>query len=228
MESVSLALWLSLRVAVAACLIDLLLALPLAYVMARRRFPGRELLDSLLTLPMVLPPTVLGYYLLVVLGRHGSLGGWLWRHWQVQLLFTLKAAVIAAAVVVFPLIFKPLRQSFAAVEVALEEQALTLGLSPCALWWRVTLPLAMPGLLSACLLGGARAMGEFGATLMVAGNLPGETQTLSLAIYEAVQAGDDAGAQQRVLLALLVGLALMLAASWWWRRSLAAGVEKSR
>ncbi len=228
MESVSLALWLSLQVAVAACLIDLLLALPLAYVMARRRFPGRELLDSLLTLPMVLPPTVLGYYLLVVLGRHGSLGGWLWRHWQVQLLFTLKAAVIAAAVVVFPLIFKPLRQSFAAVEVALEEQALTLGLSPCALWWRVTLPLAMPGLLSACLLGGARAMGEFGATLMVAGNLPGETQTLSLAIYEAVQAGDDAGAQQRVLLALLVGLALMLAASWWWRRSLAAGVEKSR
>ncbi len=223
MVAIALALKLSLQVAVAACLLDLGLALPLAYLMARRVFPGRELLDSLLTLPMVLPPTVLGYYLLVVLGRHGVLGGWLYQHFGVQLLFTLKAAVMAAAIVVFPLIFKPLRQAYAAIDPALEEQAQTLGLTALQVWWRVSLPLARPGLISACLLAGARAMGEFGATLMVAGNLPGKTQTLSLAIYEAVQAGEDDAARQMVLLALCMALALMLGAAWWWRRSPRSG-----
>jgi len=206
------ALALSLKVAGCATLIDLVLGVAAGFLLARRRFPGRELLDTLLTLPMVMPPTVLGYYLLVLIGRHGWLGAWLQDRFGINLIFTWQGAVIAAAVVIFPLVFKPARAAFEAVDGQLEQAARVLGVSEMALFFRVTLPLAWRGILAGLLLGFARALGEFGATLMVAGSIPGRTQTLSIAVYEAVQAGQDDTANLMVLLTSFVCVAVLLTA----------------
>ena len=206
------ALALSLKVAGCATLIDLLLGVAAGFLLARRRFPGRELLDTLLTLPMVMPPTVLGYYLLVLIGRHGWLGAWLQERFGINLIFTWQGAVLAAAVVIFPLVFKPARAAFEAVDGQLEQAARVLGISEAALFFRVTLPLAWRGILAGVLLGFARALGEFGATLMVAGSIPGRTQTLSIAVYEAVQAGQDDTANLMVLLTSFVCVAVLLTA----------------
>jgi molybdate transport system permease protein len=206
------ALALSLKVAGCATLIDLVLGVAVGFLLARRRFPGRELLDTLLTLPMVMPPTVLGYYLLVLIGRHGWLGAWLQNSFGINLIFTWQGAVIAAAIVIFPLVFKPARAAFEAVDVQLEQAARVLGVSEAALFFRVTLPLAWRGILAGVLLGFARALGEFGATLMVAGSIPGRTQTLSIAVYEAVQAGQDDTANLLVLLTSAVCIAVLLGA----------------
>jgi molybdate transport system permease protein len=206
------ALALSLKVAGCATLIDLLLGVAAGFLLARRRFPGRELLDTLLTLPMVMPPTVLGYYLLVLIGRHGWLGAWLHERFGINLIFTWQGAVLAAAVVIFPLVFKPARAAFEAVDGQLEQAARVLGVSEAALFFRVTLPLAWRGILAGLLLGFARALGEFGATLMVAGSIPGRTQTLSIAVYEAVQAGQDDTANLLVLLTSFVCIAVLLTA----------------
>ncbi|GMU45051.1 MAG: molybdate ABC transporter permease subunit [Xanthomonadales bacterium] len=218
MEAAWPALALSLKVAVWTCAISLALGAGLGWLLARRRFPGRELLDTLLTLPLVLPPTVLGYYLLVLFGRRGWLGGWLQEQLGIQLIFTWQGAVIAASVVAFPLVFKPARAAFEGVDTQLEQAGRVLGLSEWALFWRVTLPLAWRGILAGLLLAFARAMGEFGATLMVAGSIPGRTQTLSVAVYEAVQAGQDATAALLVAITTLVCTAVLLAAGWLGRR----------
>jgi molybdate transport system permease protein len=206
------ALALSLKVAGCATLIDLVLGVAVGFLLARKRFPGRELLDTLLTLPMVMPPTVLGYYLLVLIGRHGWLGAWLQNTFGINLIFTWQSAVIAAAIVIFPLVFKPARAAFEAVDGQLEQAARVLGVSEAALFFRVTLPLAWRGILAGVLLGFARALGEFGATLMVAGSIPGRTQTLSIAVYEAVQAGQDDSANLMVLLTSFVCVAVLLTA----------------
>ena len=206
------ALALSLKVAGCATLIDLVLGVAVGFLLARRRFPGRELLDTLLTLPMVMPPTVLGYYLLVLIGRHGPIGAWLQSTFGINLIFTWQGAVIAAAIVIFPLVFKPARAAFEAVDGQLEQAARVLGISEMALFFRVTMPLALRGILAGVLLGFARALGEFGATLMVAGSIPGRTQTLSIAVYEAVQAGQDDTANLMVLLTSLVCIAVLLTA----------------
>jgi molybdate transport system permease protein len=206
------ALALSLKVAGCATLIDLVLGVAVGFLLARRRFPGRELLDTLLTLPMVMPPTVLGYYLLVLIGRHGWLGAWLHDRFGINLIFTWQGAVIAAAIVIFPLMFKPARSAFEAVDGQLEQAARVLGISEAALFFRVTLPLAWRGILAGVLLGFARALGEFGATLMVAGSIPGRTQTLSIAVYEAVQAGQDDTANLLVLLTSVVCIVVLLGA----------------
>ncbi|KRG61324.1 ABC transporter permease, partial [Stenotrophomonas terrae] len=163
------ALWLSLKVAGWATAINLVLGVGFGALLARRRFPGRELLDTVFTLPMVLPPTVLGYYLLVLIGSNGPLGRWLESSFGINLVFTWQAAVIAAAVASFPLVFKPARAAFEDVDGQLEQAASTLGVSELALFFRVTLPLAWRGILAGLLLAFARAMGEFGATIMVAG-----------------------------------------------------------
>ena len=205
------ALWLSLQVATWATLACLVLGTGVGYALARWRFPGRDLVDTLLTLPMVMPPTVLGYYLLVLLGRKGWLGGWLHAAFGVQLIFTLTGAVIAATVVAFPLVFKPARAAFEAVDPQLQDAARVLGVSEAGVFWRVTLPLAWRGILAGVLLGFARALGEFGATLMVAGSIPGRTQTLSIAVYEAVQAGQDDVANLLVLITSVVCVAVLLA-----------------
>jgi molybdate transport system permease protein len=207
------ALALSLKVALWATGIDLVLGMAVGYLLARARFPGRELLDALLTLPMVMPPTVLGYYLLVVIGRNGPLGAWLHDTLGINLIFTWQAAVIAAAVVAFPLVLKGARAAFETVDVQLEQAARVLGVSEFGVFLRVTLPLAWRGILAGTLLAFARSMGEFGATLMVAGSIPGKTQTLSIAVYEAVQAGQDDTANLLVLITSVTCVLVLVLAS---------------
>ena len=191
---------LSLQVACLATVFAGLIAVPLAWWLTRQSRAARaanrnawfvELIDSIVVVPMVLPPTVLGYYLLVVLGRESALGHWLSNTLGIQLIFTFSAAVIAAAVVTFPLIVKGSRSAFEATDETLFLAARTLGMGLFARFFRIGLPLAWRGVFSASLLGFARAFGEFGATLMVAGSIPGQTRTLSIAIYEAVQSGQE-------------------------------------
>ena len=208
------ALGLSLKVALWATAIDLVFGIAIGWLLARKRFPGRELLDALLTLPMVMPPTVLGYYLLVVIGRNGPVGGWLQDAFGINLIFTWQAAVIAAAVVAFPLVAKAARSAFETVDPQLEQAARVLGVSGLGVFLRVTLPLAWRGVLAGTLLAFARSMGEFGATLMVAGSIPGKTQTLSIAVYEAVQAGQDDTANLLVLITSAACVTVLLAATW--------------
>lgn len=204
-------LLLSLKVAGWATALDLVLGVAAGYALARWRSGARDVVDSLLTLPLVLPPTVLGYYLLVLLGRRGVLGAWLDRI-GIQFVFTWQGAVIASMVVAFPLILKSARAAFEAVDPQLERAARTLGISETGIFFRVTLPLAARGILAGALLAFARALGEFGATLMIAGNLPGRTQTLSVAVYAAVQAGDDATANFLVLVTSATCVLILLIA----------------
>lgn len=206
------ALFLSLKVAGWATALNLIAGIGVGYLLARARFPGRDLLDTLLTLPMVMPPTVLGYYLLVLMGRRSWLGAWLQNNFGISLIFTWQGAVIAAAIVAFPLVFKPARAAFEAVDGQLEQAARVVGISEMAIFFRVTLPLAWRGILAGVLLAFARAMGEFGATLMVAGSIPGKTQTLSIAVYEAVQAGQDDVANTLVLMTSAVCIVALLVA----------------
>ncbi|WMD21115.1 molybdate ABC transporter permease subunit [Achromobacter seleniivolatilans] len=204
-------LLLSLKVAGWATLIATVAGTAAAYGLSRWRWPGRDLLDAILTLPLVLPPTVLGYYLLVLLGRRGIIGETLAK-WNIELVFTWQGAVIAASVVAFPLIFKSARAAFENVDSQLENAARVLGVCEAGVFFRVTLPLAARGIAAGVLLAFARALGEFGATLMIAGNLPGRTQTLSVAIYEAVQAGDDSTANMLVLVTSVTCIAVLLLA----------------
>ncbi|MFL6709805.1 MAG: molybdate ABC transporter permease subunit [Massilia sp.] len=208
----AIALLLSLKVALAATCINLVLGVGAGFILARSRFIGRDVLDSLLTLPMVMPPTVLGYYLLVLLGRRSALGAWLQDSFGFSFIFTWQGAAIAAVVVGFPLVFKPARAAFESVDGQLEQAAQVLGVAGFSLFFRVTLPLAWRGILAGLLLAFARAMGEFGATLMVAGSIPGKTQTLSIAVYEAVQAGQDSLANELVVLTSAVCVAVLLIA----------------
>ena len=183
-------LWLSLRVALSATLLTLALGLPLAWLLARVRFRGRDLLSAAVTLPIVLPPTVLGYYLLLALGRQGPLGHFLEANLGMTLVFTWYAAVVASTVVSMPLLVRAAQAAFEAIDPSLENAARTLGRSEREIFLTVTIPLAWRGILAGTVLAFARALGEFGATLMVAGNIPGSTQTMPIAIYDAVQAGN--------------------------------------
>lgn len=208
-----IALRLSLKVACWATLLALIFGMAFGYLLARKRFPGRELLDAILTLPMVMPPTVLGYYLLVIIGREGPVGALLQHHFGINLIFTWQAAVIAAAVVAFPLVLKGARAAFETVDMQLEQAAKVLGVSSFGVFLRVTLPLAWRGVLGGTLLAFARSMGEFGATLMVAGSIPGKTQTLSIAVYEAVQAGQDDSANVLVIITSVVCITVLVVAN---------------
>jgi molybdate transport system permease protein len=206
------ALALTLKVAGWATAINLVLGVGVGYALSRWRFPGRDVLDALLTLPMVMPPTVLGYYLLVVIGSQGVVGAWLLQNFGIRLIFTWQAAVIAATIVAFPLVFKAARAAFENADPQWEDAARTLGLSEWSIFLRVSLPLAWRGILAGLLLAFARALGEFGATLMVAGSMAGQTQTLSIAVYEAVQAGQDDTANFLVMVTSLVCMAILLSA----------------
>ena len=213
MDAVWVALGLSLKVAGWATALNIVLGIGVGYFLARTRFPGRDLLDTLLTLPMVMPPTVLGYYLLVLVGRRSAFGSWLYDTFGINLIFTWQGAVIAATVVAFPLVFKPARAAFEAVDGQLEQAARVLGVSELSIFFRITLPLAWRGILAGVLLAFARALGEFCATLMVAGSIPGKTQTLSIAVYEAVQAGKDDTANMLVIITSVVCVVVLLSAS---------------
>jgi molybdate transport system permease protein len=211
-SSAWIALALTLKVAAWATAINLVFGVAVGFLLARRSFVGRELVDTLLTLPMVLPPTVLGYYLLVVIGKRGWLGAWLERSFGINLIFSWQGAVIAASIVAFPLLLKSARAAFEGVDPQLERAARVLGLSEWAVFFRVTLPMAWRGVLAGTLLVFARSLGEFGATLMVAGSIPGRTQTLSVAVYEAVQAGQDSLANGLVLITSVTCIVVLLLA----------------
>jgi len=203
-------LLLTLKVAGFATLLALLTGGLCGFLLARYSFWGRDVLDAICTLPMVMPPTVLGYYLIVVIGRRGWIGGWLYENLGVNLMFSWEGAVLASAVVAFPLVFKSARAAFEGVDTQLENAARTLGSSELRVFARVTLPLAWRGVLAGTMLAFARGMGEFGATLMVAGNIPGKTQTLSLAVYDAVQAGQDDLANFLVLVTSIVCVLILV------------------
>jgi len=209
-------LWLSVRVATLAALLDVAAGLPLAYLLARGRFPGKGLLGGLLVLPLVLPPTVLGYYLLLLLGRRGWVGWWLENRLGVIVVFHWSGAVIASAVAALPLFLLPARGAIEGVDPALEDVARMLGRREVSVFTGVTLPLAWRGLAAGTVLAFVRALGDFGATMMVAGNIPGRTQTAALAIYNAVEANDPARAGR---LSLCVS-AVSVAALWLVQRSL--------
>jgi molybdate transport system permease protein len=202
-------LTLSLRVALIATAFVVIFGVALGWLLARRRFFGRELLDAAVTLPLVLPPTVLGYYLLIALGHRSPIGHAIEEITGHSLVFTWEGAVVAAAIGALPLMVKTSRAAIIAVDTNLEDAARTLGESELNVFWRVTMPLASRGIIAAAMLAFARALGDFGATLMVAGNIPGRTQTAAIAIFDAAQAGRDNYALVLVLILSAVALVLV-------------------
>ncbi|MCR4666948.1 MAG: molybdate ABC transporter permease subunit [Desulfovibrio sp.] len=204
-------LLLSVRIAGLATIFSSLLALLLAWVLMRRRGPFSKIIDALCTLPLVLPPTVIGYYLILLIGRNGLIGSEL-AELGIHLIFSWQGAVCAATVVIFPLIYKSARAALEQVDPVYANAARTLGAGECRIFLTVSLPLASKGIIAGIILSFTRGMGEFGATLMVAGNIPGKTQTLSLAIYAAFQAGDDMLATRLVIISSLLCVALLLLA----------------
>ncbi len=205
--------WLTLRVSITATFFAVVLGLALAWLLARKKFPGKALLDALLMQPLVIPPTVLGYYLLVVFGRNAALGRLLEDWFGVTLVFTWRGAVLASLLASLPLFIKPARAAMESVDPHLENAARLLGKSEAAVLYTITLPLAWRGLLAGGMMAFARAVGDFGATLMVAGNIPGRTQTVPIAIYDAVQLGDMDSANTLVLLMTAFSIAVLLAVS---------------
>ncbi len=198
---------LSLQVSILATAVTLTFGVPIAWVLARRRFPGRHLLETLVVLPLILPPTVLGYYLLLLIGRRGPVGATL-AAVGIELAFTWRAAVLAAAVGSIALVIKATQAGFEGVDQRLEQAARTLGRSEWSIFWSITLPLAWRAVLAGGVLAFCRSMGEFGITLMVAGSIPGRTQTLPLVIYDRVQANQMEEANAFALIA--VGLVALL------------------
>jgi len=209
---------LSLKVALAAVFVDFVAGLAVARTMARTEFMGKNVVESLIILPMVLPPTVLGYGLLILLGKRGPVGRFLLEYFDFQLIFTWWAAVIASAVVSFPLMYQSAKAAFAGVDISLEQAARTLGAREARIFLTITLPLAWPGILAGLVLSFARALGEFGATLMVAGNIPGKTQTIPLAIYFAVETGDTSAARNLVLVITALSFATVFWLNWWCKK----------
>jgi molybdate transport system permease protein len=206
------ALGLSLAVALRAVAINLLPAMIVAWLLTRRRFPGRMLLDAAVHLPLVLPPVVVGYVLLLLLGTRGPVGGWLDRNFDIQLVFSTLGAAIATAVMSFPLMVRAIRISLENVDTGLEEAARTLGASPWRRFATITLPLMLPGVLAGAVTAFAAGLGEFGAVITFVSNIPGETRTLPLALYTALQSPDgNATAARLALLSLSLGFAGLLA-----------------
>lgn len=206
------AVWITLKVAATAVLATLPVAIAVGWILAKRNFPGKFLVETLISLPLVMPPVVTGYLLLIVFGRNGVCGAVLEDWLGLRFVFDWKGAALAAAVVGFPLLVRPIRQAFEAIDHQLIGAARTLGASPFDAFWSVTLPLARPGILSGCVLAFARSMGEFGATIMIAGDNPGETRTLTLLIY-SLRHTPGGTEQYRLLLVSVVIAALALAAS---------------
>lgn len=209
----SFPLILSLRVAGVATLLALVFGVALGWLFSRRQFPGATSLEAVCMLPLVLPPTVIGYAILSLAGRHSALGSWLRENFDYSLIFNWHGAVVASAVVAMPLVLKSSSAAFSGVDQHLEAAARTLRQSPWSVFMRVTLPLAWPGILAGTLLAFARAMGEFGASLMVAGSIANQTQTLSMAIYDAVQSGQDETALLLVVVTSVLSIGVLVASS---------------
>jgi molybdate transport system permease protein len=217
---------LSLKVALVSVALSLPPAIAIAYLLARADFPGKMLLDAVVHLPLVLPPVVVGFALLLLFGRHGPIGGWLDRWFGVVLVFRWTGAALAAAIMGFPLMVRAIRLSFSAIDRRFETVARTLGGSRLSVFFSVTLPLAMPGVITGAVLSFARSLGEFGATITFVSNIPGETQTLPLAIYTFTQVpGGDASAWRLSAIAVALSLAALVAAEWVARRPQRDGRE---
>jgi molybdate transport system permease protein len=213
------ALGLSLRVAVVGVLCSLPFGLAAAWLLARRDFPGKSLVDGIIHLPLVVPPVVVGYLLLVALGRRGPIGGWLYDSFGVTIAFTWKGAAIAAAVMAFPLMVRAMRLSLESVDRRLEAAARTLGAGRARVFATITLPLMAPGILAGVVLAFARALGEFGATITFVSNIPGETRTLPIALYALTQTPDgEAAAARLAVISVLLALAAIIASEWIARR----------
>ena len=213
------AITLSLKVACVAALASLPAGIAVAWLLARRRFPGKALLDALVHLPLVLPPVVVGYALLVSFGSQGAIGAFLAEHIGLTFAFRWTGAALASAIMGFPLMVRAIRLSIEAVDHRLEQAAATLGASPWRVFATVTLPLAWPGIVAGGVLAFAKALGEFGATITFVSNIPGETQTLSSAIYELMQVpGGETGIWRLALVAVLISLLALLASEWLVRR----------
>ena len=205
------ALFLSLKVAIWSVLITLPLGLFTAWLLARKDFYGRAFVNGIVYLPLVLPPVVIGFFLLAMLGRHGPIGQLLDNMFGITVIFTWQGAAIASAIMSFPLMVRAIRISIENVDTKLEAAARTLGASPFKVFYSITLPLISPGILAGTLLAFARSLGEFGATITFVSNIPGETRTLPLAIYSLVQTpGGDTGALRLVILSVIIALMALL------------------
>jgi molybdate transport system permease protein len=198
------AIWLSLGAALLAVALDLIPGVGLAWLLARRAWPGKTVVETIVTLPLVMPPVATGLLLLELLGRRGGLGRWLHAA-NIDIVFTWKAVVAAMAVMSFPFVVRNARVALVGVSARLEQVAATLGASPWRVAWSVTLPLARRGIVAGAVMAFARALGEFGATILVAGNIPGSTTTISTSIYTDILLGHDAGADALILVS--IGLA---------------------
>ncbi len=209
------AIWLSVKIAGSALGWILVPGIALAWLLARRDFPGKALLDGILHLPLVLPPVVVGYLLLISLGRRGALGQWLNDWFGITLPFTWQGAAVAAGVMAFPLLVRAVRLSLEAVDRKLEAAASTLGAGRLRVFFTITLPLCVPGLLTGSVLAFARALSEFGATITFASNIPGETRTLPLALYSLLQMpGQEAAAARLSVISILIAMASLLVSEW--------------
>lgn len=207
-------IYLTIKVSLTATSLTVVIGLGIAWVLAKKRFWGKNLLDALLMQPLVIPPTVLGYYLLVTFGRGAWLGRFLEENLGLTLIFTWRGAVLAALATSLPLFIKPARAAMEGVDPHLENAARLLGRSELGVFRAITLPLAWRGVLAGVMMAFARSMGDFGATLMVAGNIPGRTQTVSIAIYDAMQAGDVGVANTLVVIMTVFSISVLLLVGW--------------
>jgi molybdate transport system permease protein len=215
-----IAVHLSLRIAIVATLVALPFGLAVGWLLARKDFWGKALVDGLVHLPLVLPPVVTGYLLLISFGRRGPIGAFLADHFGIVFSFRWTGAALACGVMGFPLLVRPIRLAIEAIDRKLEDAAATLGADRLRVFLTVTLPLALPGLIAGLVLCFAKALGEFGATITFVSNIPGETQTISAAIYTFTQIpGGDAAAGRLVLVAIAISLAALVAAEWLARRA---------
>lgn len=214
------AVLLSLKVGVVATLVATPIGIAIAWLLARCDFWGKSLVDALIYLPLVLPPVVTGYLLLLTFGRRGLVGGWLADHLGIVFAFRWTGAALACGIMSFPLLVRPIRLSIEAVDRRLEQAASTLGAAPWRVFLTVTLPLALPGVLAGMVLGFAKAIGEFGATITFVSNIPGETQTISAAIYTLTQVPDgDAAALRLVAVSIVISMVALVASEWFARRA---------
>ncbi len=213
------AVMISLKVALFALIWLLPIGLSLAWLLARKQFYGKSLLDSVIHLPLVMPPVVIGYLLLITMGRQGFIGKWLYQQFGLVFSFTWKGAVIACVVVSLPLMVRSIRLSLESVDSKLEQAASTLGASAWRVFWTITLPLTIPGLITGAMLSFARSLGEFGATITFVSNIPGETQTIPLAMFSFIETpGAEAQAARLCLISIVIALASLMISEWMARR----------
>ncbi|WP_368887908.1 molybdate ABC transporter permease subunit [Proteus columbae] len=218
------AIILSLKVSTVAVIISLPFGVFMAWLLVRVRFPGKSLLDSIIHLPLVLPPVVVGYLLLISMGRRGFIGEWLYNWFGFSFTFSWRGAALASAVVAFPLMVRAIRLALEAVDQRMEQAARTLGASPLRVFFTITLPLSMPGIIAGIVLAFARSLGEFGATITFVSNIPGETRTIPLAMYTLIETpGAEMDAARLCVIAIILALVSLMASEWltrWGRKRL--------